>query len=116
MPTIRNDQIKVLADAGRRDFVLRMMASLRRSVPLRCGALSDPQLQSFVDRSLEHAMAFGAETERDAATFIMVHVLTADELGPGDAPDWATTPFQDFAKTPGERLQALLDAILPPTA
>jgi hypothetical protein len=116
MPIIRNDQIKALAAAGRRDFVLRMMASLRNAVPSRCAGLSAPQLQAFVESSLEHALQYGVLTEHDAATFIMVHVLTSDDLSSGEAPSWATTPFQDLSKTPAERVQALLDAILAPGA
>lgn len=111
---IRKEQEKAFADAARQNFVRQMMTSLRTAVPRRCDQLSDEELRLFVERSINHAEDFGVSTERDIATFIMLHMLMTDDVHSSEAPSWSTSPYQDFTKSSSERLNIILDTVLPP--
>jgi hypothetical protein len=71
MLVIRAEQLRVLGELVRAQFVARLAAHVRQQRPDACAKLSEGDLEALVAQGVERAASFGFTAESDASRFVL---------------------------------------------
>jgi len=105
MLIIRDAQMQILAQVGRKQFIKRMIDRAQKIWPEEYERFGESTTCNMVDSAVERAFYYGLTTEYDVARY--VDLAFAFESVEFDNADWASKILKNFSINPRRKMNML---------
>ncbi len=112
MLVIRQGQMKLLGASVRRRFEGEMAVHLHEFFPDLCAAMNRDDLAVFVQTTIDKALAYGIERERDVCKFLNVSMVFGKNFDERPEFSWSRDILADPLLVGPEKIDRLMKAAL----
>jgi hypothetical protein len=109
MLIIRDAQLTALAEARRKNFVLRVMALIEKHWTEQAGGMGEAALRDLVERGIAKANSYNIDDESDVARFINVQMALGQDFDSGSKYPWAAIILLEEAFTGSRKTERICD-------
>ena len=110
MLVIRAEQLRVLGELVRSQFVARLAVYVRQQRPDACARLSDGDLEALVTQGVERAASYGFTAESDASRFVLTLFILGMDFQSDPRHAWARSILDPHSgRLPSFRSEQLLE-------
>jgi hypothetical protein len=92
---IRNEQTQSLDDAGRSDFITRVIAHLNELFPERCAVLGPAEVRATVELGMQRGWKYGLDNEYDLVRYIDHMYVLGPDFDTDPRYPWAASILSD---------------------
>ena len=107
MLTIRPEQLEVLADASREEFVCRMEQHVREHFAPVVASLTKEQLREVIARNRNRAESYGLKSELGICSYLNVVFTLGEDFEDQREYPWAKTLLSEATATERSKLDRL---------
>jgi hypothetical protein len=112
MLSIRPEQMAVFSASLRKRFETEMAAHLETFFPKPCARMGPEELAVFIRRTVDKALAYGIERERDVCKFLDVAMALGQDFDHDPQHSWAREILTDASLVGQEKIGRLVKAAL----
>jgi hypothetical protein len=112
MLVIRAEQMIALGASVRRRFEREMADHLSAFFPEQCAALRNDELSMFIQTTIDRALGYGIDRERDVCKFLDVAMAIGKDFDRSDEYPWSREILADEMLVGQEKIDRLVQEAL----
>lgn len=112
MLVIRAEQMVALGESIKRRFEREMADHLSTFFPEQCAALRADELSLFIQTTIDRALAYGIDCERDVCKFLDVAMALGNDFDRSDEHPWSREILSDEMLVGQEKIDRLVQEAL----